>query len=247
MESNYDFKNANINIEYSETANGYYIEISAKDFWNSITNEEMKKDISEYYNNNITAETLNQEFKGYNTNIVKAIKETTGVEGIIYEITITEEPTNQTKEKIKMNTYTDFNKMKTIVEDEIRAADKNIKEYDIYEITNELSEYDVDENTFTFTEELDDAELFWEIVEQYKIEKDFSDVSNNELLESFEEATADEYEYDEFTVEQLRKEILNRMSNNYWPTKALEVKGFKRFKPSQAPEPQRFSTKTIKD
>ena len=217
MENNYDFKNANINIEYSETANGYYIEISAKDFWNSITNEEMKKDISEYYENNITAETLNQEFKGYNTNIVKAIKETTGVEGNIYEITITEEQTNQPKEKIKMNTYTNFNKMKTIVEDEIRAADKNIKEYDIYEITNELSEYDVDENTFTFTEELDDAELFWEIVEQYKIKKDFSDVTNNELLERFEEASYDEYEYEynEFEKEQLRKEILSRMNSNW--------------------------------
>lgn len=116
-----------------------------------------------------------------------------------------------------MNTYTNFNEMKTIVEDKIKAADKNVKEYDIYEITNELSEYDVDENTFTFTEELEDAELFWEIAEEYSLNKDFSDVTNNELLEMFEEASYDEYEYEynEFEKEQLRKEILNRMSNNY--------------------------------
>lgn len=114
-----------------------------------------------------------------------------------------------------MNTYTRITAIRTIVEDFINAAGKNVEEYDIAEISREVSDYDVDEHTFYFNENFEDAELFWEIAEEYSLNKDFSYVSNNELLESFEEATADEYEYNEFKVEQLRKEILNRMSNNY--------------------------------
>lgn len=109
-----------------------------------------------------------------------------------------------------MNTYTNFNEMKTIVEDKIKAAGENIEEYDIYEITNELCEYDVDENTFTFfTEDFDNAEDFWKIAEQYELHKDFSEVSNRNLLDQFEDAVNEE---DEFTAEQLRKEIFKRMN-----------------------------------
>ena len=109
-----------------------------------------------------------------------------------------------------MNTYTNFNEMKTIVEDKITAANENIKEYDIYEITNELSEYDVEENTFTFfTEALDNAEDFWKIAEKYELDKDYSDLSNDTLLDNLNDAILEE---DEFLVEQYRTEIIRRMN-----------------------------------
>lgn len=119
---------------------------------------------------------------------------------------------HNTKEKIKMNTYTSITDINNTVKDYINAADKNVEEYDIAEISREVSDYNVDEHTFYFNENFEDAELFWEIAEEYSLNKDLSDVTNSSLLDKLEDSINEE---DEFTVEQLRKEILNRMSNNY--------------------------------
>lgn len=112
---------------------------------------------------------------------------------------------------IKMNnTYSDIQEMKTIVEEFITEADENYENYDINEILDEIVDYDY-ENGYSFNELFYNKIEFWDIAEKYELDKDYSDMTNNELLDNLEDAINEE---DEFTVEQLRKEILNRMNGN---------------------------------
>lgn len=108
------------------------------------------------------------------------------------------------------NTYSDIQEMKTIVEEFITKADENHANYDINEILDEIVDYDYD-NGYSFNEFFYNKIEFWDIAEKYELDKDYSDMTNNELLDNLEDAINEE---DEFTVEQLRKEILNRMNSN---------------------------------
>lgn len=108
-----------------------------------------------------------------------------------------------------MKYYTNINEMTTMVKDIIIEADENVENYDIAEILDEVSDYDFDKSALYFTEAFEDGEEFWEIAEKYKLDKDYSELSNDELLDQLNEATLDD---DEFMVEQLRNEVLKRMN-----------------------------------
>lgn len=110
-----------------------------------------------------------------------------------------------------MNTYAEnFNKIKTTIEKIITEDNENIQEYDIAEIVNEVSEYDLETGKLYFIEELKYTEEFWETVEKYSLNKDFSQYTNEEILDKLEEETAEE---NEFEIKLLRKEIIKRIEN----------------------------------
>lgn len=108
-----------------------------------------------------------------------------------------------------MKYYTNLDEMTTMVKDIIIEADENVENYDIAEILDEVSDYDFDRCALYFTDAFEDGEEFWEIAEKYRLDKDYSEFSNDGLLDQLNEAILDG---DEFIVEQLRNEILKRMN-----------------------------------
>ena len=112
-----------------------------------------------------------------------------------------------------MEYYTDINEMKSVVEELINYWDKNSEDYDINEILDEVSDYDFDKCASYFTDSFENTEEFWEIAEKYKLDKDYSELSNVELLDNLEEAILDD---DGFMIEQFRTEILKRMKWFEW-------------------------------
>lgn len=114
--------------------------------------------------------------------------------------------------KMNINKHTNvknISEAKAIVIQAMENLDYNPEEYDVNEIVDIVTEYDADIDRYYFDELIEEDAIFEHIVQSQSLDRDYTYCSNEELLARFQGAA---YEEDEFEMEALQKEILNRMN-----------------------------------